>query len=106
MVQVLLKHQVLLWSSLNAVMQGLILSPAPAPFSPPPALNATIQSKASCTIYFLVLKVGFWQSGSGGLSEERWLGALLLSWYHAAVKGSALLGVHPSAWPCAAALCC
>lgn len=54
-----------------------------------------IQSKAGCTIYFPVLKAGFWQSGSGGLSEERWLGALPLSRDHAAVKGSALLGVLP-----------
>lgn len=51
------------------------------------------QSKAGCTIYFPVLKAGFWQSGLGGLSEERWLGSLPLSRDHAAVKGSAPLGV-------------
>lgn len=95
--------QVLVWSSLNAVMQGLILSPAPASFSPPPTLVVTIQSKAGCTIYFPVLKAGFWQPGSGGLSEERWLGALLPSRYRAAVQALLLPGVCPSAWPCAAA---
>lgn len=34
--QVLLKRQMLAWSSLNAEMWGLILSPAPAPSSPSP----------------------------------------------------------------------
>lgn len=100
--QVLLELQVLVWSSLNAVMQGLILSPTSAPFSPPPALSVTTQSKVGCTIYFPVLKAGFWQSGLGGLSEERWLVALLLSRYHAAVQGSASAGCLSFSM----ALCC
>lgn len=61
---------------------GARLQPLPPAQSP---RGVTMQPKAGCTIYFPVLKAGFWQAGAGGLSEERWPDSLLLPWDHTAV---------------------